>query len=94
MAVLVLLSIGVVGCNDGSSGDSAETAGPGTSVTESTQDDGQADGTMVLESTPPVDSVAESDTLASWEFWSSLSGELTEIVSWSEGFAAIMKTER
>ena len=93
IAVVALLAVGMVACNDGSSGDSAETAEPGTSVPESSQDDGQADGTVVLESMPTVDSVAESDSLVSWEFRSSLTGELEQVVPWSDGFAALMDTD-
>ena len=93
IAVVALLAVGVIACNDGSSGDSAETAEPGTSVTESTQHGGQADGTLVLESMPTVGSVAESDSLVSWELGSSLTGVLDQIVPWSDGFAAIMDAD-
>lgn len=86
MWVVALLTVGVVACNDGSS-DSATVDEPGASVTASTNDDDRSGGTTVLDTTPSVDSVAES---ASWAAASSLTGELTQIVSWSDGFAAIM----
>jgi len=91
IGVVALLAVGVVACNDASSSDSTTVAEPGTSVTESIQGDDRADGATVLEST--VDSVAESDTSAGWAAVSSLTGELDQIVSWSEGFAAIMKSD-
>lgn len=87
IGVVALLAVGVVACNDGSSGDSAD---PGTGVTESTENDDRADGTA--ESVPSVGSVEDSGTPAGWELRSSLTGELDQVVSWSEGFAAVMKT--
>ncbi len=91
LVVVALLAVALVGCGDSSSGDSAETTEP-TSVTESMQDGDQADGTAALEAIPTVESVVESDSSAGWTAASSLTGELTQIVSWSEGFAAIMRT--
>jgi len=52
-----------------------------------------ADSTTEVESQPAGGTVAESDSLVSWELGSSLTGELEQVVSWSEGFAAIMDTD-
>jgi hypothetical protein len=92
ITVVVLLALGVVACDDGTSSDSATGSPPDTTTTQPIQDD-QTDGTTEVESMPGDDPVAESGSLVGWELGSSLTGELTQIVSWSEGFAAIMEAD-
>jgi hypothetical protein len=93
ITLVAFLALGVVACDDSSSEETVEGNDSATSQSGSVEDGDQVAVTTTGESTPSDSSVADTATSLRWELGSSLSGALGEVVSWSEGYAAIMDTD-